>query len=80
MTEYTEVVALQSLKRKIEKWSKVIKQHYAETRYGDGYYECTYNDDSREVHYNDGSVKKTESPHTFEELVRMYEQDHGEEW
>lgn len=80
MSQYTKRVALQNLKLKIEEWSKKVKQLYSETRYGDGFYECIYNDGSREVHYNDGTVKKTESPYTFEELVRMYEQDHSEKW
>lgn len=50
------------------------------TKYGDGMHEITYNDDSREVYYNDGSTKRTDSPHDFEQLVRLYEQDHGEQW
>jgi len=80
MTQYTELIKLQALKNEIDKWSQKIKSHYMQTMYGDGYYEIVFNDDSREVMYNDGTVKRTESPHDFEQLVRLYEQDHGEQW
>ena len=80
MTQYASEVALHALKNDIYEWAKKIKSHYMQTRYGDGFYEITYNDDSRELMYNDGSVKRTDSPHDFEQLVRLYEQDHGERW
>ena len=80
MTQYGSEVALHALKNEIDEWAKKIKAHYMQTRYGDGFYEITYNDDSRELMYNDGSVKRTDSPHDFEQLVRLYEQDHGEQW
>ena len=80
MTQYANEVALQALKNDIYAWAQKVKAHYMQTRYGDGFYEITYNDDSRELMYNDGSVKKTDSPHDFEQLVRLYEQDHGEQW
>ncbi len=80
MSQYTDIVKLQALKNEIDKWSQRVKQFYMITKYGDGMHEITYNDDSREVYYNDGSVKRTDSPHDFEELVRLYEQDHGEQW
>jgi hypothetical protein len=80
MTQYADIVKLQALKNEIDKWSQKIKTHYMQTNKGDGFYEITYNDDSRELMYNDGSVKRTDSPHDFEQLVRLYEQDHGEQW
>jgi hypothetical protein len=80
MTQYTDLIKLQALKNEIDKWSQKIKSHYMHTMYGDGYYQIIFNDDSREVMYNDGSVERTESPHDFEQLVRLYEQDHGEQW
>lgn len=80
MTQYANEVALQALKNDIYAWAQKVKSHYMQTSYGDGFYEITYNDDSRELMYNDGSVKKTDSPHDFEQLVRLYEQDHGEQW
>lgn len=80
MTQYTDLIKLQALKNEIDKWSQKIKSHYMHTMYGDGYYQIIFNDDSREVMYNDGSVERTESPHDFEQLVRLYEQDNGEQW
>ena len=80
MTQYTDLIKLQALKNEIDKWSQKIKSHYMHTMYGDGYYQIVFNDDSREVMYNDGTVERTESPHDFEQLVRLYEQDHGEQW
>ena len=80
MSQYTDIVKLQALKNDVYEWAKRVKSHYMQTRYGDGFYEITYNDDSREVMNNDGSVKTTDSPHDFEQLVRLYEQDHGEQW
>ena len=80
MTQYTDLIKLQALKNEIDKWSQKIKSHYMHTMYGDGYYQIIFNDDSREVMYNDGTVERTESPHDFEQLVRLYEQDHGEQW
>jgi hypothetical protein len=80
MTQYTDLIKLQALKNDVYEWAKGIKSHYMHTMYGDGYYQIIFNDDSREVMYNDGSVERTESPHDFEQLVRLYEQDHGEQW
>ena len=80
MTQYTDLIKLQALKNDVYEWAKEIKSHYMHTMYGDGYYQIIFNDDSREVMYNDGSVERTESPHDFEQLVRLYEQDHGEQW
>ena len=80
MTQYTDLIKLQALKNDVYEWAKGIKSHYMQTMYGDGYYQIIFNDDSREVMYNDGSVERTESPHDFEQLVRLYEQDNGEQW
>jgi hypothetical protein len=80
MTQYTDLIKLQALKNDVYEWAKGIKSHYMHTMYGDGYYQIIFNDDSREVMYNDGSVERTESPHDFEQLVRLYEQDNGEQW
>jgi hypothetical protein len=80
MSQYTDIVRLQALKNDVYEWAKRVKSHYMQTRYGDGFYEITFNDDSREIMYNDGSIKRTESPHDFEQLVRLYEQDYGEQW
>ena len=80
MTQYTKEVALRDLKTKIEKWAKGVKSHYMQTLDGDGFYEITYNDDSIDEMYQDGAIIKVESPHNFEDLVRMYEQDHGIQW
>ena len=80
MSQYTDIVKLQALKNDVYEWAKGIKSHYMQTMYGEGYYQIIFNDDSREVMYNDGTVERTESPHNFEQLVRLYEQDHGEQW
>jgi len=80
MTQYTDLIKLQALKNDVYEWAKGIKSHHMQTMYGDGYYQIIFNDDSREVMYNDGTVERTESPHDFEQLVRLYEQDHGEQW
>ena len=80
MTQNTKEVALRDLKAKIEKWARGVKSHYMQTLDGDGFYEITYNDDSIDEMYQDGAIIKVESPHNFEDLVRMYEQDHGIQW
>ena len=80
MTQYTKEVALRDLKAKIEKWAKGVKSHYMQTLDGDGFYEITYNDDSIDEMHQDGTITKIESPYTFEDLVRMHEQDHGIQW
>ena len=80
MTQYTKQVALRDLKAKVEKWARGVKSHYMQTLDGDGFYQITYNDDSIDEMYQDGAIIKVESPHNFEDLVRMYEQDHGIQW
>jgi hypothetical protein len=76
MSEYTDDVARQRLKIRIEEWRKGVKSIYAEANGDKNYMSITYNDDSVKRINEDGTTSFTTSPHDDDALVWMF--THGE--
>lgn len=76
MSEYTDEVARQRLKLRIEEWRKGVKSIYAEVTPNGSVMMVTYNDDSVKRINEDGSQTLTSSPHNEDSLVWMF--THGE--
>ena len=76
VSEYTDEVARQRLKIRIEKWRKCVKSIYAENTSNGSFMTVTYNDDSVKRINEDGTESYTTSPHDDDSLVWMF--THGE--
>ena len=61
-------------------WCKSIKEIITQDQYGEGFFKRVFKDGSAEKLLNDGSVRTSESPYTFEELKRMYQEETGQSW
>jgi len=66
--------------KSFREWCKSIKEIIVQNQYGEGFYRKVYKDGSVEKLLNDGSIQTTESPHSLEDLKRMFQEETGQSW